>query len=81
MPKLRRLSGSEVIGILAQFGFVVHSQRSSHAKLRRLGAHGEKQTLIVPMHRKLDTGTLRVIFQQACKYIPADDLWAYFYTP
>jgi predicted RNA binding protein YcfA (HicA-like mRNA interferase family) len=34
MPRLRRLSGAEVISILNRFGFTVHSQRGSHAKLR-----------------------------------------------
>lgn len=36
MPKLRRLSGDEVIAILGQFGFQVQAQRGSHVKLRRL---------------------------------------------
>ncbi|WKU17733.1 type II toxin-antitoxin system HicA family toxin [Fervidibacter sacchari] len=30
MPKLKRLSGDEVIAILGKFGFTVHSQRGSH---------------------------------------------------
>lgn len=36
MPKLRRLSGAEVIKILAHFGFAVASQRGSHVKLQRV---------------------------------------------
>src|SRR3990172_7951788 len=36
MPKLRRLSGAEIIAILGRFGFTVHSQRGSHVKLRRV---------------------------------------------
>ena len=35
MPKLRRLSGPEVIHILEGFGFSVHAQAGSHVKLRR----------------------------------------------
>ena len=80
MPKLRRLSGSEVIRILDHFGFVVHSQRGSHVKLRRIGPVGEKQTLTIPRHRELDTGTLRAIFRQASRYIPSDELRSHFYT-
>ncbi len=80
MPKLRRLSGPEVIRILADFGFTVHSQRGSHVKLRRFGPTGEKQTLTIPQHRKLDTGTLRAILRQASRYIPVDDLRPYFYA-
>ncbi|HHP7231190.1 MAG TPA: type II toxin-antitoxin system HicA family toxin [Xenococcaceae cyanobacterium] len=36
MPKLRRLSGVEVIAILKRFGFEIYSQRGSHVKLRRV---------------------------------------------
>ncbi len=57
MPGLRRLSGDEPIAVLGRFGFAVHSQRGSHVKLRRVGAGGERQTLTVPRHRELDSGT------------------------
>ncbi|MCZ8222552.1 MAG: type II toxin-antitoxin system HicA family toxin [Microcystis sp.] len=33
MPKLKQLSGKDVIKILARFGFTIHSQRGSHIKL------------------------------------------------
>jgi predicted RNA binding protein YcfA (HicA-like mRNA interferase family) len=49
MPKLRRLSGTEVIHILECFGFTVHAQVGSHVKLRRIGPQGEKQTLTSPI--------------------------------
>ena len=81
MPrKLRRLSGAEVVRVLESFGFVVTSQRGSHAKLRRVTEDGEKQTLTVPMHRELDTGTLRAMVRQASRYIALDDLKPHFYT-
>ena len=60
MPSLRRLSGREVVAILEKFGFAFHAQRGSHAKLRRVTPSG-KQVLTIPMHRELDTGTLRAI--------------------
>lgn len=78
MPKLKRLSGTEIIAILKKFGFDVHSQRGSHIKLRRIGVSG-KETLTVPNHRQLDTGTCRAIYRQACRYIPESDLYSYFY--
>jgi len=56
LPRFRRLSGREVIRILETFGFVAISQRGSHVKLRRM-AGGERQTLHVPAHDELDTGT------------------------
>ena len=78
MPKSKRLSSAEVIAILKQFGFEVHSQKESHIKLRRVGISG-KETLTVPNHRQLDTGTCRAIYRQACRYIPESDLFRYFY--
>jgi predicted RNA binding protein YcfA (HicA-like mRNA interferase family) len=69
MPKLKRLSGAEVIGILEQFGFQTYSQRGSHIKLRRVSTVG-KETLTVPNHQQLNTGTCRAIYRQACRYVP-----------
>ncbi len=80
MPKLRRLSGPEVVKILGQFGFAVISQSGSHVKLRRLTATGEKQTLTIPNHPQLDTGTCKAIYRQATRYIPEDDLRPFFYS-
>jgi len=78
MPRLKRLSGAEVIDILANFGFQVHSQKGSHVKLRRIGLAGN-ETLTIPNHKQLDTGTCRAIFRQATKYIPEPELYTYFY--
>jgi len=80
MPKLRRLSGAEVASIFQHFGFFILSQRGTHIKLRRISQGGEKQTLTVPNHRELDTGTCHAIFRQACRYISPDDLRQFFYT-
>ena len=80
MPKLRRLSGSEVVKIFGHFGFSVISQSGSHIKLRRLTAADEKQTLTVPNHPQLDTGTCKAIYRQATRYIPEDDLKPFFYA-
>lgn len=78
MPKLRRLSGKEVVAIFAQFGFVVVSQKGSHMKLKR-EHEGHSQTLTVPAHAELDTGTLRAILRQASQFVPLDELRAHFY--
>ncbi|MEA5534097.1 type II toxin-antitoxin system HicA family toxin [Crocosphaera sp. XPORK-15E] len=78
MPKLKRLSGSDVIKILAKFGFEIYSQKGSHIKLRRLTTE-RKETLTIPNHRQLDTGTCYSIFKQATQYIPESELYSYFY--
>jgi predicted RNA binding protein YcfA (HicA-like mRNA interferase family) len=80
MPKLRRLSGSEVVRIFASFGFAQVAQRGSHVKLRRVLPNGLKQTLTIPAHAELDTGTLRAIYRQALRYVPESELQPRFYT-
>ena len=80
MPRLRRLSGAEVVNILNHFGFLVHAQRGSHVKMRRVLAGGTGQTLTVPLHDELDTGTCRAILRQASRFVPESELRQYFYT-
>ena len=73
------MSGAEVITVFQGFGFEVASTRGSHAKLRRLV--GEvKQTLTVPTHSELDTGTLRAIIRHATVYIPESELARHFWA-
>lgn len=79
MTKLRRMSAREVLQALGSFGFHVVSTRGSHAKLRRVLPSGERQTLAVPLHQHLATGTLHAVFQQACRYIPEADLRPWFF--
>jgi predicted RNA binding protein YcfA (HicA-like mRNA interferase family) len=79
-PKLKRLSGPEVLAIFHSLGFETHSQRGSHVKLRRVTATGEKQTLTIPVHAELDTGTVRAIIRQATRYIPEFELRPHFYS-
>lgn len=78
MPKLKKLSGKEVISILNLFGFEVINQRGSHVKLRRT-KDNFKQTLLIPDHKEIDTGTLRAIVRQAGKYISIEELQKHFY--
>lgn len=79
-PKLKRLSGKEIISILNKFGFAIFTQRGSHIKLRRIGSAGDKQTLTIPSHDELDVGTLRARVRQASRYIPEEQLKPYFYS-
>ena len=79
MPKLRVLSGEDVIKILSSYGFVKDSQRGSHVKLARIH-NEERQTLIVPFHKEIDKGTLKAIFKQAARYINETDLRKDFFA-
>jgi hypothetical protein len=80
MPKLQRLAGPDVASILQRFDIVILSHWGSHIKLRRISPAGEKESLTVPNHRQLDTGTCHANFRQACRYIAPDDLRPFFYT-
>lgn len=80
MPKLKNLGGDDLIRIFSQFGFLVNSQRGSHVKLKRTLADGTKQTLTVPHHKELDSGTLKAVVRQASRYIPEEDLKPHFYS-
>jgi predicted RNA binding protein YcfA (HicA-like mRNA interferase family) len=81
MPRLRSLSGADIIKILESFGFEVISVKGSHHKLRRIVAE-QRQTLHVPVHgnKPMPTGTLRSLYRQASAYIAEDDLNPHFYT-
>ncbi|MDP3982065.1 MAG: type II toxin-antitoxin system HicA family toxin [bacterium] len=79
MPKLKVLSGPEVLKILEQFGFVVASQKGSHVKLKRRTEADNNQILTVPNHKELDRGTLRAILRQTSHYIPETELAPHFY--
>jgi predicted RNA binding protein YcfA (HicA-like mRNA interferase family) len=63
-PKLRKLSGKEVIEILASQGFIQMRQRGSHVVMQRR-AEGASITVPVPMLRELKIGTLLSIIRQS----------------
>ena len=79
MPKLRVLSGREVLKILRGFGFQEFSQRGSHIKVRRVIA-GQTQTLTVANHDEIDRGTLQAIYRQAGRFVPESELRGEFFT-
>ena len=64
MVKLPRLSGHELIKILAQFGFKKIRQKGSHVMLIKDTRQG-KIGCVVPLHDELETGTLLAILRQA----------------
>ena len=81
MPKLRRLSGADVVGILEEFGFVVVRIRGSHHVMRRV-IKGETQTVNVPVHgsKILGTGMLKRLYRDTSRYFSEDQLRDYFYA-
>jgi predicted RNA binding protein YcfA (HicA-like mRNA interferase family) len=78
-PRLRRLSGAELLRIFRGFGFTLHSERAAHIKLRRTHADGTTETLTI-LHLEVKLGTVREIFTQAARFLPEADLRPHFYT-
>jgi predicted RNA binding protein YcfA (HicA-like mRNA interferase family) len=78
MPRLKVLSGKDVVKIFNQYGFEKIDQHGSHVKLRRAGPDGN-ETLTIPMHAEIDKGLLKQILVQASRYISSDDLRFHFY--
>lgn len=54
------LKPDEVVQVLKEFGFVLKSQKGSHAKYAHQG-----KTVVVPMHGEIRKGTLKSILSQA----------------
>jgi predicted RNA binding protein YcfA (HicA-like mRNA interferase family) len=69
MPK--RYSAKQILKSLKNQGFTIISQRGSHIKLRGI-IQGRLQTVIVPNHKQIATGTLSSILRQA--HISKQDL-------
>jgi len=63
--KYPSLKSSEVIRILIKFGFVLKSQKGSHAKYIKTVTGYPTKTVIVPMHYEISKWTLSKIILQA----------------
>ena len=66
MPKLRRLSGKEVIVFCEQYNFKISRQKGSHVNLSRVVSES-KQVVTIPNHKEIDRGTLHNIFKNSCR--------------
>ena len=79
MPRLKVLSGKQLLKIFALFGFEKVGQRGSHVKIRR-NVSQRKETLTIPMHAEIDKGLLKQIFIQSSRYISENDLREHFFN-
>lgn len=79
MPRLRRLSGAELVSALLAEGFARVSQRGSHIKLARVSPKIERQVLVVPLHADLAPGTVRAIARQARRFLSPGAVASIFY--
>ena len=75
MPKLKVLSGKDIIKMFSAFGFVYHTTKGSHVHMKY------KDILAtIPLHNEIKRGTLKAIYRQALVVIPKDQLDVMFYT-
>lgn len=61
--KLPIVSGKKLIRFLVSEGFAIVSQKGSHVRLKKR-INGKVLVTIVPLHKRLDPGTLLAILRQ-----------------
>ena len=79
MPKIKHISGKEVIKIIESFGFVIVRQKGSHIILKRTISQDE-QVILVPNHKTIDRGTLHSIYKKLLLYVDESEIKSYFYS-
>lgn len=79
MPKLRSISGNDLVNFFKKEGFIIDRQNGSHIILSRK-VDGYSQHLVVPNHKELDRGMTHGIYKQATEYLPEQELKKFFYT-
>jgi predicted RNA binding protein YcfA (HicA-like mRNA interferase family) len=79
MPKLKRLSGKQVLAFCKLQGFELVRQKGSHCNILRV-IGGRKQVVTIPNHREIDRGTLTGIYKQLARYVSDNELRVFFYT-
>lgn len=79
MPKLKRLSGKDVISFCEEHSFKISRQKGSHVNMVRM-VSGKKQVLTIPDHKEMDRGTLHSIYKQLLSFIHEKELRGFFYT-
>lgn len=79
MPRLRELSGQQVLDTLIDFGYMVASQDGRHLKMKKTVGRDVARTLTFPMMQELDKLVLTAIFHEARQYVSEERLRRRFY--
>ena len=66
MPKLRRLSGKEVIVFCEQYNFKISRQKGSHVNLARIVSES-KQVVTIPNHKEIDREHCITFLKNSCR--------------
>ena len=79
MPKLRRISGKNLIKILLAEDFLQVRQIGSHVRLVKKISE-TSHYITVPLHDELDRGTLKSIIRSLYRCFDSDKIKKLFYT-
>ncbi len=79
MPKLRRISGDNILNILIKEGFGILRQKGSHVRLFKNNSES-KIYITVPLHEEIDRGTLKSIIRSLERVFTKDKIFEIFYT-
>lgn len=79
MPKLKRLSGKEIVKELELLGFSITRQRGSHVRMSRFSLNGT-QKVTIPNHDELDRGTEKNIIRALESFLKQEEINNIFYT-
>jgi predicted RNA binding protein YcfA (HicA-like mRNA interferase family) len=79
MPKMKVLSGKDVVRFLERHGFLVVSQKGSHIRMISRSDQ-RKVTVVVPNHKVLKRGMQHQIMKESLRSISAAEVFEFFYT-
>lgn len=79
MPKLRRLSGKQVLDLLLKAGFYVHRTKGSHHQLRYDDDDSCQVTVSVHGNQTMPIGTLKSIVDQVSGCLSDKKILEIFY--
>lgn len=78
MPKLRRISGDEILSALIKEDFEILRQKGSHVRLVK-NSSDSKTYITVPLHKEIDRGTLKSIIRSLERVFSKDKILEIFY--
>lgn len=78
MPRMKVLSGREIVRFLERSGFILVSQNGSHIKMIHTSIQGS--TIIVPNHREVKRGLLGGIIKKCMECLESGTVRDFFYT-
>ena len=79
MPKLKRISGKDLLALLLREGFLLLRQKSSHVRLV-MKTENASHFVTIPLHDELDRGTEKAIIRSLGRCLSQEKIEQLFYT-